>query len=81
MMKRYIFVKVEEFLLSHHMRYCRYRNMKKWTRARYMPNLPLEGHERKVTASPEHLELARRAGCEGMVLLKNEDQILPLHPD
>ncbi|MDY3251123.1 MAG: glycoside hydrolase family 3 C-terminal domain-containing protein [Candidatus Choladocola sp.] len=55
--------------------------MKKWTRARYMPNLPLEGHERKVTASPEHLELARRAGCEGMVLLKNEDQILPLHPD
>ena len=43
-----------------------------------MPNLPLEGHDRKVTASPEHLALARKEGCEGMVLLKNNEGLLPL---
>ncbi|MGN0986511.1 MAG: glycoside hydrolase family 3 C-terminal domain-containing protein [Otoolea sp.] len=54
--------------------------MKKWTRAIYQPNLPLgEGeNQRKVTASPEHLALAREAGREGMVLLKNENHVLPI---
>lgn len=52
--------------------------MKKWTRARYLPGVPLHNARERVTASPEHLELARRAGCEGMVLLKNQEQILPL---
>ena len=54
--------------------------MKKWTRAIYQPNLPLgEGeNQRKVTASPEHLALAREAGHEGMVLLKNENRVLPV---
>ena len=52
--------------------------MKKWVRSRYQPNLPLGGRKEKVTASPEHLELARQAGCEGMVLLKNNRNVLPL---
>ncbi len=46
--------------------------MKKWTRARFQPNLPLGEDARKVTASPSHLALARRACREGVVLLKND---------
>lgn len=51
--------------------------LKKWTRAFYQPNLPLyEG--RHVTASQEHTELSKEAALESMVLLKNENHILPL---
>ncbi len=53
--------------------------MEKWIRARCQPNLPLEGG-RRVTASPEHLALSRRAAQEGMVLLKNQGELLPLVP-
>ncbi len=51
--------------------------MKKWTRAMYQPNLPLRDG-RYVTASKEHIALSKRAAGEGMVLLKNEDGLLPL---
>lgn len=51
--------------------------MSKWSRIIYQPNLPLyEG--KRITASAEHIELSKDLAAQGMVLLKNEDKILPL---
>lgn len=55
--------------------------MKKWTRARFQPNLPLVEGEARVTASPLHRALARKAAREGIVLLKNEGHTLPVKKD
>ncbi len=52
--------------------------MQKWTRALYQPNLPLYGGKERVTASKEHIALSKDVAAEGMVLLKNENQVLPL---
>lgn len=51
--------------------------MKKWTRALYQPNLPLQ-KGKFVTACEEHIAVSRQTAEEGMVLLKNENQLLPL---
>lgn len=51
--------------------------MKKWTRVMYQPNLPLKDGK-YVTASREHIALSKRAAEEGIVLLKNENNLLPL---
>lgn len=51
--------------------------MEKWARVKYQPNIPLyEG--KNVTACAEHIALSKEAATEGMILLKNENQLLPL---
>jgi len=52
--------------------------MKKWTRVKYLPNLPLGADGRRVTASKEHIDISKNAAKEGMVLLKNSNNVLPL---
>ena len=55
--------------------------MKKWTRIKYLPVLPMGDDGRLATGSQKHIDLSRMAACEGMVLLKNEDNLLPLKPN
>ncbi len=52
--------------------------MEKYARFRYFPNVPLGEDGRKATASQEHINLSREAAGEGMVLLKNKRNALPL---
>ena len=54
--------------------------MERWIRARFLPGLPLGKDGRRVTAGKEHIALSRKAAREGMVLLKNEGNVLPLAP-
>ena len=49
----------------------------KWQRVRYMIAAPLGENRTYLTACPEHIALSREAAREGMVLLKNEGQLLP----
>lgn len=50
----------------------------KYNRFRYQPCLPLGKDGRRVTASEEHIALSKKAATEGIVLLKNENNTLPL---
>lgn len=52
--------------------------MEKWFRAKYQPPIGLGKNGTRVTGCQEHIDLSRKAATEGMVLLKNENQILPL---
>jgi len=52
--------------------------MERWARAKYQPVLPMGEDGRRITGSREHIALSREAAKEGMVLLKNEKQVLPL---
>ena len=52
--------------------------MNKYARFRYQPCIPLGDDGRCVTASEKHIQLSRTAATEGMVLLKNESNALPL---
>ena len=51
--------------------------MEKYARFNYQHCLPLGKDGRRVTASPEHIELSKKAATDGIVLLKN-DGTLPL---
>ena len=48
----------------------------KWQRISFMPATPLGEDGRRVTGSAAHIALSRRAAAEGMVLLKNENEML-----
>ena len=52
--------------------------LEKWARIKYMPCIPMKADGTKITGCREHIELSRKAACEGMVLLKNERGALPL---
>lgn len=52
--------------------------MQKWTRAKYQPGIGLGSGNQRITASKEHIALSKEAAKEGMVLLKNEENLLPL---
>ena len=52
--------------------------MGKWQRSLYQPVMPLGKDGKRVTGSAEHIALSRKAAGEGMVLVKNENDTLPL---
>lgn len=52
--------------------------MDKWTRFKYLPVIPLGEDGKIVTGSKEHIRLSHETATEGMVLLKNEQNVLPL---
>jgi len=51
--------------------------MERWARHKYQPSLPLY-QNRRVTASEEHIALSQQMAEEGLVLLKNNNDVLPL---
>ena len=52
--------------------------MNKWSRIKFTPNLPLGANGERVAGSKAHIELSKNAAKEGMVLLKNDNNVLPL---
>ena len=51
---------------------------RKWARVNYQPGVGLGENGARVTADKKHITLSKDAAKEGMVLLKNEQHVLPL---
>ena len=54
--------------------------MERWCRINFQPSIPTGEDGRRLTGSQKHIDLSRKAATEGMVLLKNENSILPVAP-
>lgn len=54
--------------------------MNKWQRVMYQPGIGLGEDGARITACKEHRDLSKEAAAEGMVLLKNDNHVLPLAP-
>lgn len=52
--------------------------LEKWTRINYQPCFPLGDNNSKITACDRHIQLSRKGAQEGTVLLKNDNNLLPL---
>ena len=52
--------------------------MEKWARIKYNPCLPIGDNRSRITGCERHIQLSREAAQEGTVLLKNNNQLLPL---
>ena len=52
--------------------------MDRWARIKYQPCLTLGDNNSRITGCKRHIELSREAACEGTVLLKNNNNLLPL---
>ena len=52
--------------------------MDRWARAMFQPVLPMGKDGSRITACREHIQLSKEAAKEGMVLLKNNENVLPL---
>lgn len=52
--------------------------MSKWQRVLYQPNLPLGKNGERITGCRAHRQLSKETAKEGMVLLKNNENVLPL---
>lgn len=53
--------------------------MEKWARIKYQPCLPIGMDNSRITGCKNHIQLSREAACEGTVLLKNNNNVLPLN--
>lgn len=51
--------------------------MTKWQRILYHPSIPLGENGQRITGSKAHILLSKNAAKEGIVLLKNEQNLLP----
>lgn len=52
--------------------------MEKWARVNYQPPIGLGENGARITGCKEHIEISKEAAKEGMVLLKNNNGLLPI---